>query len=148
MTTKSVKTIAGIYFLPVICIATSSGLLVLMDWLCNNFFKNKISQAIRRRIEMITLAKRWFVFLLVCGSFFGYFYLSDFSFLNLEMLPREVSERANEIITTILLGISLLIIFVISLWIDRAWREKCSDWFGRFLEKVMRCNPPDDRIIS
>jgi len=41
MTTRGVKIITGIYFLPVICIVASSGLLVLMDWLCNNFFKTK-----------------------------------------------------------------------------------------------------------
>ncbi|KKP67917.1 MAG: hypothetical protein UR66_C0009G0007 [Candidatus Moranbacteria bacterium GW2011_GWE1_35_17] len=64
---------------------------------------------------MITLTKRWFVFLLVCGSFFGYFYFGDFSFLNIETLPQEVNERANEIIASMLLGISLLIIFVMSL---------------------------------
>ena len=64
---------------------------------------------------MITLTKRWFVFLLVCGSFFRYFYFGDFSFLNIEKLPQEVNERANEIIASMLLGISLLIIFVMSL---------------------------------
>lgn len=39
--TKSIKIIAGLYFMPVICIATSLVLLTAMDWLCNNFIKKK-----------------------------------------------------------------------------------------------------------
>lgn len=44
VTTRGVKIIAGFYFLPVICIAASFVLLIAMDWLCNNFFKTKISK--------------------------------------------------------------------------------------------------------
>lgn len=96
---------------------------------------------------MTDLLKRCLILSLTIGAFLLYFRYGDFIFFEFAMLPQEVSERSNEIIAVVLLGISLLVIFAISLRIDSAWREKCASYLEIFLEKVMKCSP-DDQTVS